>query len=179
MNPKNINRRQLIRGAGAFALAFPGLSNWTGLNWMMPTPDFAIPKRLVIVFTPNGMVAEGFWPETSGPDFEMTEVLKPLEKFREQMLVVHGICNRVRGEGDNHMRGMSCLLTGNELFPGNIQGGGSTPAGWCKGLSIDQEIKNFLQANDATKTKFGALEFGVRVLPSATPIACLKKCTAN
>ena len=26
------------------------------------------------------------------------------------------------------MRGMSCLLTGVELFPGNIQGGSDTPA---------------------------------------------------
>ena len=39
------------------------------------------------------------------------------------------------------MRGMGCLLTGIELFPGNIQGGSDTPAGWAKGISIDQEIK--------------------------------------
>ena len=44
------------------------------------------------------------------------------------------------------MRGMGCLLTGIELFPGNIQGGSDTPAGWAKGLSIDQEIKNSLQS---------------------------------
>ena len=44
------------------------------------------------------------------------------------------------------MRGIGCLLTGIELFPGNIQGGSDTPAGWAKGLSIDQEIKNHLQS---------------------------------
>jgi len=61
------------------------------------------------------------------------------------------------------MRGIGCLLTGIELFPGNIQGGSDSPAGWSKGISIDQELKNFLQKNDATRTRFGSLEFGVMV----------------
>jgi hypothetical protein len=61
------------------------------------------------------------------------------------------------------MRGIGCLLTGIELFPGNVQGGGGTPAGWASGISIDQEIKNFLQNDPATRTRFGSLEFGVMV----------------
>src|SRR5262249_51706373 len=67
------------------------------------------------------------------------------------------------GDGDSPMPGIGCLLTGVELFPGNIQGGSDTPAGWSSGLSIDQEIKNFLQADAATRTRFGSLEFGVLV----------------
>ncbi|MEZ5950050.1 MAG: DUF1552 domain-containing protein [Planctomycetaceae bacterium] len=55
------------------------------------------------------------------------------------------------------------MLTGSELYPGNIQGGSHTPAGWASGLSIDQEIKNVLQQNPATRTRFGSLEFGVMV----------------
>ncbi len=163
------NRREFIRGAGAFALAFPGLSNWAGLSWLNPTCEPNQKKRLVVMFSPNGMVRDGFWPETEGPEFEMDQILKPLESFREQTLVVHGICNQVRGDGDNHMRGMSCLLTGNELFPGNIQGGSDTPAGWCKGISFDQEIKNYLQSNEQSQTRFGALEFGVQVPNQADP----------
>ena len=61
------------------------------------------------------------------------------------------------------MRGIGCLLTGIELFPGNIQGGSDTPAGWSSGISIDQEIKNFLQSDPETRTRFGSLEFGVMV----------------
>ena len=61
------------------------------------------------------------------------------------------------------MRGMGCLLTGIELLPGNIQGGSDTPAGWASGRSIDQEIKQFLQSQPATATRFGSLEFGVLV----------------
>ncbi|HYT90201.1 MAG TPA: DUF1552 domain-containing protein, partial [Gemmataceae bacterium] len=62
-----------------------------------------------------------------------------------------------------HMRGMGCLLTGIELFPGNVQGGSDTPAGWARGISIDQEIKTHLQRDAATRTRFGSLEFGVMV----------------
>jgi hypothetical protein len=89
--------------------------------------------------------------------------MKPLEPFRERTLILRGVCDRVRGDGDAHMRGMGCLLTGIELFPGNIQGGSDTPAGWAKGISIDQEIKDHFQKDQATRTRFGSLEFGVMV----------------
>ena len=169
MNNK-LFRRDFLKTTGAVALAFPGLSSWAGLNWIAPAADAAATKkRLVIMFSPNGMVRDGFWPETEGPDFEMDSVLKPLESFREKTLLVHGICNKIRGDGDNHMRGMSCLLTGNELFPGNIQGGSDSPAGWAKGISIDQEIKRKLQSQKETKTRFGSLEYGVRVPDKADP----------
>lgn len=163
-----MNRRKFLSTAGALGLAFPGLSTASGLTWTMPSVSNS-PKRLIIMFSPNGMVREGFWPKTEGPDFEMDKVLKPLESFREKTLVVHGICNQVRGDGDSHMRGMSCLLTGNELFPGNIQGGSDSPAGWSKGISIDQEIKSHLQADELRRTRFGSLEFGVRVPNKADP----------
>ena len=77
--------------------------------------------------------------------FTLKESLTPLEPFKDRTLILHGVCDHVRGDGDNHMRGIGCLLTGIELFPGNIQGGSDTPAGWASGISIDQEIKNFLQ----------------------------------
>jgi hypothetical protein len=67
------------------------------------------------------------------------------------------------------MRGMSCLLTGIELFPGNIQGGSDTPAGWASGISIDQEIKNYLQARPESQTRFGSLELGLVVPERADP----------
>src|SRR5689334_24685649 len=115
------------------------------------------------MFSPNGVVPDTLWPKEEGADFKLPESLSPLEKLRERTLVLHGVCDEVRGDGDNHMRGIGCLLTGIELFPGNIQGGSHTPAGWSSGISIDQEIKNYLQSQPETKTRFGSLEFGVMV----------------
>ena len=121
------------------------------------------------MFSPNGTVADEFWPTTGGPEYELKKILQPLEKFKSIMMPVHGICNKVGGDGDGHMKGMSCLLTGVELLPGNIQGGSDTPAGWASGISIDQELKNFLQSKEATRTRFGSLEFGVGVNNRADP----------
>jgi len=65
-----------------------------------------------------------------GAKFTLKETLKPLEPFQKRTLLLHGLSDKIRGDGDNHMRGIGCLLTGTELFPGNIQGGSDTPAGW-------------------------------------------------
>lgn len=166
-HPMNMNRRDLLKtlGCSAAVLPFvmPSLSRAAASDSSSPI------QRLIIMFSPNGTVPTEFWPETEGPDFELKRILEPLAAYRDQMLVTHGIHNKIRGDGDGHMRGMGCLLTGRELLPGNIMGGSDTPAGWCSGISIDQEIKNFLQSNAATRTRFGSLEFGVAVADRADP----------
>src|SRR5947209_16941110 len=160
MAQRSSNRRDFLRDLGIGAAALPFVLN-------LPSLGFANQQRrkqrLVIMFSPDGVVPPTFWPDEEGKLTALKESLKPLEPFRARTLVLHGVCDKVRGDGDAHMRGMGCLLTGTELFPGNIQGGSDTPAGWAKGLSIDQEIKNHLQHDPATRTRFGSLEFGVLV----------------
>jgi hypothetical protein len=153
------NRRDFLRNLGVSAAALPFVLNLSSLQAAQGPRK----KRLVVMFSPNGVVPKNFWPDEEGACFALKESLQPLSPFRDRTLVLHGVCDKVRGDGDNHMRGIGCLLTGCELFPGNIQGGSHTPAGWASGLSIDQEIKNHLQQNEATRTRFGSLEFGVQV----------------
>lgn len=160
------SRREFLRRAGISAATLPFIMN-------LPSLAFANTQqrkqRLLFMFSPNGTVIDQFWPDQVGADFELKRILKPLESWQDQMLVLRGISNKVRGDGDSHMRGMSCALTGKELFPGNIQGGSHTPAGWASGISIDQEITNFLQSRPETRTRFGSLEFGVCVTERADP----------
>ena len=161
-----IDRRQFVRNLGVSTATLPFLVGLPSLGLAKTAPRR---QRLVVMFSPNGTIPKNFWPDTTGSDFELKEIMKPLEPFRDRMLVLNGVNNKLQGDGDRHMRGMSCLLTGIELFPGNIQGGSDTPAGWAKGISIDQEIKNFFQGNDTTRTRFGSLEFGVGVSDRADP----------
>jgi hypothetical protein len=154
------SRREFLRDLGLGAGIMPFLLNLRGLGF---AGEGRRKQRLVVIFSPNGVVPSTFWPDEEGEQFTLKESLKPLEPFKDRTLILHGVCDKVRGDGDNHMRGIGCLLTGVELFPGNIQGGSDTPAGWASGISIDQEIKNFLQAEPATRTRFGSLEFGVLV----------------
>ncbi len=120
-------------------------------------------QRLIIMFSPDGVIPDNFWPDEEGDKFTLKESLKPLEPFKNRTLITHGVCDKIRGDGDGHMRGIGCLLTGIELFPGNVMGGSDTPAGWSSGISIDQEIKNYFQSDSATRTRYGSLEFGVMV----------------
>ncbi|MCE9528394.1 MAG: DUF1552 domain-containing protein [Planctomycetales bacterium] len=161
--PKYASRRQFLRSLGISAAAMPFVLNLPSLSLGSEQAAATRKKRLVIMFSPNGIVPKTFWPDEEGENFTLKESLQPLEPFKNKSLILHGVCDKIRGDGDGHMRGIGCLLTGIELFPGNIQGGSDTPAGWSTGISIDQEIKNHLQANEATRTRFGSLEFGVMV----------------
>ncbi len=151
---KRRTRREFVRDLGLSTAAVPFI-------WNLPSLGYANTavkkKRVVFVFSPNGIVPDQFWPKEEGPDFTLPEILSPLKPYQDRLVTLHGICNRVRGDGDSHMRGMSCLLTGIELFPGNVQGGSHTPAGWASGISIDQEIRNFLQQQKEHRTRFGSL----------------------
>jgi hypothetical protein len=159
--PPMNSRRQFLRKLGVGAAALPFVSNLsTFASSLMATTR---KQRLVVMFSPNGTVPWDFWPDEEGDKFTLKRILEPLKDFQNRTLVLNGVCDKVRGDGDNHMRGMGCLLTGAELFPGNIQGGSDTPAGWASGISIDQEIANFLQSKEETRTRFGTLEFGVMV----------------
>ncbi len=157
---KPTDRRQFIRRLGLGAATVPFVLNLPSLGFANQQQR---KQRLVVVFSPNGVVPGTFWPDEQGEDFTFKESLLPLEPLRDRTLILKGVCDKVRGDGDNHMRGIGCLLTGIELFPGNIQGGSHTPAGWSSGLSIDQEIAGFLQQDAATRTRFSSLEFGVLV----------------
>lgn len=154
------SRREFLKRLGVGAAVLPFVGN-------LPSLSFAgtgtRKKRLVVMFSPNGIVPKAFWPDEEGKDFTLKEILSPLEPLKDKVLTLHGVCDKIRGDGDGHMRGIGCLLTGIELFPGNIQGGSGVPAGWASGPSVDQEIKNFLQKDPATRTRFGSLEFGALV----------------
>ncbi|NLT72117.1 MAG: DUF1552 domain-containing protein [Verrucomicrobiaceae bacterium] len=156
-------RRAFLRQLGISSAALPFLTGLPGLQAAGAQKG----RRLIIMFSPNGTVPWEFWPEGETLDFK--RILKPLEAYKEHITTLRGLNNDIGGDGDRHMRGMSCLLTGTELLPGNIQGGSDTPAGWASGISIDQEIKNFLQSRDETRSRFGSLEFGVAVPNRADP----------
>src|ERR1051325_5720160 len=161
-----LHRRQFLK---AFGLSPASRQFIVGLPSLGRAAPARPRQRLIVMFSPNGTIPSAYWPEETGSDFKLKEILSPLAPFQDRMLILNGLSNKVRGDGDNHMRGMSCLLTAIELFPGNIQGGSHTPAGWASGISIDQEVRNYFQGREETRTRFGSLEFGIGVTDRADP----------
>ncbi|MBB5352969.1 hypothetical protein HNR46_003219 [Haloferula luteola] len=160
-------RRQFLRQLGLSAAAVPFLPVLPSLA--QETTAHPSMQRIIFIFTPNGTIPPAFWPDEVGANFQLKRILEPLAPFKDRLLTLRGVSNKIRGDGDGHMRGISCLLTADELLPGNIQGGSDKPAGWASNLSIDQEIRNFLQSRAETATRFGSLEMGVAVPNRADP----------
>jgi hypothetical protein len=155
------SRRSFLKRAGVSAAA---------ANLMLGLPSLARggsesprKQRLVFIFSPNGVIPDHFWPKTLGSDFDLQRILQPLADLKHQVVTLKGVCNQIKGDGDGHMRGIGCLLTGIELFPGDVQGGSDTPAGWSMGISVDQYLKNQLQNDPQTQTRLGSIEMGVMV----------------
>ena len=107
------DRRAFLRQLGLSAAALPLLGGLTSLHAAEPAPA---KQRLVFVFSPNGTVPTEFWPEGEGSNFKLKRILSPLAPFKDKLLTLKGVNNLVRGDGDSHMRGMSCLLTGCLLY---------------------------------------------------------------
>ena len=151
-------RRQFLHSLGLSAAALPFLPALHRLRAAEVSPI----QRIVFMFSPNGTIMPDFWPDQVGEVFSSSASSRRWSHSRIGCMTLKGISNKISGDGDGHMRGMSCLLTAIELNAGNIQGGSDRPAGWAKGISIDQEIRNFLQSKKETATRFGSLELGVQ-----------------
>ena len=143
-------RRALLRGVGGALL---GLPFFESQNARAAT----FPKRLLIIYTPNGG-----WQLPGGMDFAGS-MLEPLTPFKEKLLLLRGLEMSVHntGPGEPHQQGMA-WLTGLPLNDGDQVGGDGTTAGWAKGISVDQAIANHLY--DKSPTPRRSLHFGVQTL---------------
>jgi hypothetical protein len=147
---KRLSRRTLLRGAGA-AIGLPLLD---AMRPALAGP--ALPKapvRLSFVYIPNGVTAREWFPSSTGADFAYSRILKPLEPFRKDILVLsgldHHIANALGDGGGDHARAGACYLTG--VHPKKTQGSDIQA-----GISVDQIAAKAL----GSATRLGSLELG-------------------
>src|SRR6266700_792611 len=100
--PSSRTRREFVRDLGLGAAALPFILNLPSLGFANQARR---KQRLGAMFSPNGVVPKAFWPAEEGEKVTLPESLKPLEPYQAKTLVLHGVCDKVRGDGDNHMRG--------------------------------------------------------------------------
>src|SRR4051794_23334137 len=91
------SRRDFLRDLGISAAAMPFVLNLPSLGLANQRRR---KQRLVVMFSPNGIVPNAFWPDAEGPlaPGTLKPILQPLEPFRTRSLVLHGICDKVRGD---------------------------------------------------------------------------------
>jgi len=150
---KRLARRTFLKGIGV-SIGLPmldAMSPALALGRSAAAPKPAI--RLAFVYVPNGIVMNQWTPKAAGKDFEFTRILKPLEPFREDLLVISGLASHngnALGDGPgDHARAGAAFLTG-------VHCKKTAGADIHAGISVDQ----IAAARTISETRFGSIELG-------------------
>lgn len=148
----HVSRRTALQGLGV-SLALPLLDAMLPSSLMAAAGPARAPKRMAFLYVPNGINMAEWKPTAEGGNFELPNTLKPLEPFRDQLLVLTGLtADKARANGDgpgDHARAMSAFLTGCQ--PRKTAG-----ANIKAGVSADQVAAQKI----GSATKFASLEIG-------------------
>ena len=112
---KHIPRRTFLRGAGV-TLALPLLESMVPALRPLRLTAASPPKRFVGIWHPHG-AAPGYWsPLQEGKDFAFSFITKPLEPFRNRVVLISGLdmpeaAATTEEPGGDHARG-AALLSG-------------------------------------------------------------------
>nr|PZN21640.1 MAG: hypothetical protein DIU78_17105 [Pseudomonadota bacterium] len=159
---ERLTRRDLLIGASGIAVALPLLPSLTAR-----AQENVAPKRLVLMYTPNGVVPDAWKPTnvTSETSFDLGPTHSALAPFKDRLIFFSGvdlkIALRPNSPGGLHQRGIGGLFTGHELQEGTefVDGCGQR-AGWANGISVDQEVARHI----GNATLLPSLELGVHAL---------------
>lgn len=149
---KHLSRRSLLRGAGT-AIALPLLDAMIPAATAQSRTAAAITPRLGCIYFPHGATMDKWTPATLGSGFEFTEILKPLEPYRDRVNIISGLSLPLAygtdaSAGANHTRSSAVFLTAAE--PG-------TGAQASLGISMDQVAAQHLGQD----TPLPSMELGI------------------
>ena len=146
---KHLSRRTLLKGLGV-TVALPLLDAMTPALATAAEKAKA-PTRIFFGAVPNGIEMKAWKPTGVGKDFEFTRILKPLEAYREDLLILTGLAHRTGAskEAGDHARAGGNYLTG--VHPKRTTG-----ADIEVGISVDQIAAQAL----GNKTRLASLELG-------------------
>jgi hypothetical protein len=142
LTAKSLSRRTVLRGIGAtIALPF--------LDAMVPSAKAAArpAHRFLAFYVPNGMAMEYWTPKGEGSNFELSSILEPMARYRDQMLVLSGL----RSSWNYiHAGASGSFLTG-------------TPRGGKSEIEIiaDVSIDQLLARHFSSETQVGSLELSM------------------
>jgi hypothetical protein len=113
---KHLSRRTFLQGAGV-TIAVPFLESMVPAQTPLARTPAASTLRFGFVYVPHGSIMKEWTPENDGVGFEFSPILKPLEKFRDQVNVITGLYNS--GE-PGHSVSCATFLSGTVPAKGNV-----------------------------------------------------------
>jgi hypothetical protein len=128
-----------------------------GLPWleaMAATGAPKSPRRMAMLYMPNGVNTGAWRPEGSGREFQLSPTLEPLADLKDQIVVLTNLWNAASVGGDGHYVKEAAILTCRTIK--------KTPgADLANGVSVDQMAAQRI----GHETPLPSLELGV------TPVA--------
>jgi hypothetical protein len=113
---KRLSRRTFLRGAGV-TVALPFLESMVPAQTPLRTTA-AVPKtRLGCFYVPHGATMYKWTPSGEGKNFQFSESLSPLEKYRDRVSVVTNLAHQAAtgaDAGGEHARSAAIFLTGGQ-----------------------------------------------------------------
>lgn len=145
---KKLSRRTMLRGLGA-SLALPLLDSMVpALSTTAHAQATQPTKRLGVVYVPNGMAMKAWTPELDGTDFETTRIIKPMEAYRDRMLVITGLDGPSSNAGV-HASAATRFLTG------------AIPKRAESNLQASVSIDQLMAQRYGNETQLGSLELAL------------------
>jgi len=113
---KHISRRTLLRGAGV-ALSLPLLESMVPAFQSLANAAARPKTRLSCIYFPHGATMDKWTPGTVGANFAFSEILKPLEPFRDRVNIISGLGLPLAygtdgSAGANHTRSSAVFISG-------------------------------------------------------------------
>jgi hypothetical protein len=144
---EKLSRRTILKGIGT-AMALPALE---AFSFGQDAPKF--PLRTGVVFFPNGVITDHWFPSAAGDSFELPKTLRSLEPHRKELYVFSGLTHdKARANGDgpgDHARSAGSFLTARQ--PKKTDGRDIRA-----GVSLDQLIAQ----RNGQATRLPSLEIG-------------------
>src|SRR5665213_3863132 len=109
-------RRTFLRGVGA-ALGLPLLDAMVPALTAAAKTAAKPQRRLGFVYVPHGVIMEQWTPATGGPDFAFTPILRPLERFRDSLVVVSNLARPEAVFETQHAGAAASWLAGVPALP--------------------------------------------------------------
>jgi hypothetical protein len=107
----SLPRRTFLRGMG-ITVALPLLESMVpALTAMAKTPARPL-RRLGCLYIPHGVIMEQWTPTSAGAGFDFMPIMKPLEPFRESVVVVSNLARPEAGFDTNHAGAPASWLSG-------------------------------------------------------------------
>jgi hypothetical protein len=151
---KALSRRTILRGIGA-GVALPLLDSMAPALVAFDKSAAAPVNRFGAVYQPNGMNMQNWTPTGEGSAYELPPTLKPLDSFRERLLVLSGLNSKPEVMAVNLPVGFHSRAS--TRFLSDIQPKPTEGSDLVAGISMDQIAANQLNQY----TQLGSLELSL------------------